>query len=405
MTTLQPSDAVTLHEYQETHGVTLTSAQARALASFRFQAVNAPGATAMRVVDVSPASGPGTYNLRANSIVGSVAVAGLDVNILPKSGVGRTAQMLAYSMGLARFLRDDSAFADARSLSALLVPAFLGRTSILIGQGLVEDYVPIVETGTQPRGRIDFTALARTGLPSPLEYGYDDFVADTPHNRLVARGLHAVTDMRLISPSLHAEARRLLASLTDVAFIDSPALFAGGWLPDRTRHYRDSLTLASLILRGAGIEPKPSTRRVRGLLFDMNRVFEDFVTAIVRSQVTDGLSVDAQGAAHPMHLDTRQRLRLRPDFAVWDRFGCQLVGDVKYKIMDAKKGPRRPDIYQIVNYAVAAGSDRALLIYAGNGSGTDIEVVFPHVNIEVRALDDDRPIAQNEADVRSMLRP
>ena len=403
MSTSSTSEAVTLREHTEVTDVGLSGDQARALAAFRFTPVGAAQRGTSPVVAVSPGSTAGRYNLRPGSIVGTLSVAGLQVNILPKAGVGKTGQMLAYSLGLARFLRDSAAFTDATSFPALLVPAFLSQTSSILREGLVEDYVPMVETGTRPRGRINIQSLARSGLPAPVKYTYDDFVSDTPLNRLLARALHAISDMQSLPPEFHAEARSLLGPFSDVAFVDHPDLYHGEALPDRVGHYRDALTLATLILEGSGIEPIRSSRRARGLLFDMNKVFEDFVTAVVRAAAPAGRSVDSQGSLHPTYLDAERRFRLKPDFAVWDRFGCRLVGDVKYKTLDAQKGPRRPDLYQMVSYAAAAGAERALLVYVGAGPGTDVDVTFPQVKIEVRAVDIDQELPEIERQISALI--
>lgn len=398
-----PPESVTLTEHSELADVHLSNLQARALAGFRFTSSRDGETQKSRFLEVSPGSATGLYNLRGTNIVGTASIAGVQVNVLPKAGVGKTAQMLAYSLGLARFLRESAAFTDAQTLPALLVPAFLSRTAEVLSEGLVEDYVPVVETGTGPRGRLNFQSLARLGLPSPVEYCYDDFVADTAFNQLLLRALHAVGDMAGVPPDFHSRARNLLGGFTDVSFIHWPSLHHGEELPERIAHYQEAMTLATLILEGAGVEPMTSRRSARGLLFDMNRVFEDFVTAMVRRTVPRGLSVDAQGATHPMYLDVHRRYRLKPDFAVWDGFRCRIVGDVKYKTLNTQNGPRRPDLYQMVNYAAAAGADRALLVYVGVDSRTQVEVVSPRLTIEVRALDLDQTIESIEGQVRDLL--
>lgn len=401
--TPQTTDSVTLTEHTALADVHLTSVQACALAQFRFTAPTDGSPRASRLLEVGPGSATGLYNLRASNIVGTASIAGVQVNVLPKAGVGKTAQMLAHSVGLARFLRDTAAFADAGSFSALLVPAFLSQAAEVVGEGLVEDYVATVEMGMRPRGRVNFQASARFGLPSPVEYDYDDFVADTPFNQLLLRALHAVGDMATVSPDSHARARFLMGAFAGVSFVDWPALYHGERLPERVAHYQEAITIATLILEGIGVEPISSRRVARGLLFDMNRVFEGFITALLRRNLPHGLNVDVQGTAHPMYLDAHRRYRLRPDFSIWDRYRCRVVGDLKYKTLDAQNGPRRPDLYQMASYAAAAGTSRALLIYVGANEGTNVEIVFPEVTIEVRAVDLGQDIDSIEAQVHNII--
>lgn len=403
-TTLPRTDRLTLHEHTERPDVTLSADQARALAQFRF---TGPRPTDRKqntssVVKVTPGGRPGTYTLLPGSIVGSFSVAGVDINVLPKVGVGKTVQLLAYNAGVARVLADAASFTDSQSLPDLLAPAFLDLVDLLVAEGLVEDYIITEETGPRPRGTIDFSSLARRGIPTPVDYCYDDFVSDTQFNRLLYRGLYAVRDLSGVSDTHRAEARRLLSAFPEVSFESAPFLYRGEPLPDRNAHYRNAMTLATMILDGVGIEPVSSQVTARGLLFDMNRVFEEFVTNVIRKTAPAGATVDAQGSNRPRYLDTERHYRLKPDFALWDGQKCRMVGDVKYKIIDNSHRTRQADLYQMLSYATALETRQALLFYAGNAE--DCIVTLPNqLMVRVCALDLESDLHDVEAAIASAM--
>jgi 5-methylcytosine-specific restriction endonuclease McrBC regulatory subunit McrC len=403
--TRKTHEELILYEHSILPDVHLTAEQARTLAHFKIDTLAEGKLSLKRVLEVSPGSRPGRYMVRANSIVGSATIGGTKVNVLPKVGVGKTTRMLAYGIGLARWLPELAPFDEvAVSLTELLVPTFLDAVGELVARGIVEDYVETCESGVQPRGRLDFQGLARTGLALPLDYTYDHFTADGVWNQLVVRALHEVRDLRNLSANHHSEARNLLTAFGDLEFEPAPRMYSGEHLGERFEHYQSSLVLASLILQGLSLEAAGNTRYGRGILFDMNRVFEAFAKALISRMCPTGTYVDVQGKRYALHLDNAKRERLRPDFSLWRRGVCQLMGDIKYKVLDDSTGPRRSDLYQIIAYSAAARTQRALLLYAGAISDSDIKVVTPAVRIEICGLDLSKNIPDLETRVEDILR-
>jgi 5-methylcytosine-specific restriction enzyme subunit McrC len=245
--------------------------------------------------------------------------------------------------------------------------------------------------------------IARQGLPIPIDYTYDEFTPDNSLNRLLVRALHAVLDLAMPDFAVHTEARALLTGFAGVQFELNPTLYRGDDLPSRVAHYQDALVLATMILEGVGLEPLAADHRARGLLFDMNRVFEDFVTAVATRTAARGISVDAQGRNHPRFLDSERRFRIKPDLAIWSRSGCLLVGDVKYKLLDDSHAIRRPDLYQISAYAATLETTEAVLLYVGTGADDEVHIEQPPVRVRARAVDLDQGIEAAELRIAEIL--
>ncbi|WP_281178590.1 5-methylcytosine restriction system specificity protein McrC [Streptosporangium amethystogenes] len=103
--------------------------------------------------------------------------------------------------------------------------------------------------------------------------------------------------------------------------------------------------------------------RVNGLLVEMWRVFEDFVTsALAEAFRPHGGRSELQDRRH--HLDHGRRVLLKPDLVryVLDSGGKEVpaaVVDSKYKI-----SANSADLYQMLAYCTALGLDRGHLVYA-----------------------------------------
>src|SRR5262249_15283015 len=138
------------------------------------------------------------------------------------------------------------------------------------------------------------------------------------------------------------------------------------WKPSRLNvRYHSVLRLADLVLRGASVEHRPGDVTVSGFLFDMARVFEDFVTTALRETITDGRCV-----RHPsIHLDHGDTVRMIPDLVRYSDAGVALaVADAKYKA-EKPDGFPDADLYQMLAYCTALGLPDGHLIYAkGNAS-------------------------------------
>jgi 5-methylcytosine-specific restriction endonuclease McrBC regulatory subunit McrC len=393
-----------LLEQQLSDPIALSSATVSAISRIRLK-VNEDGHVyKRRPVLAIATTKPGYYQLQTNSIVGSFSAGEIDFNILPKAGVGKTAQLLAYSAGLAGWRAQEARFDDADTFVDAIVPMFIYEVERLVRSGLVGDYISVEELGLSPRGRIRFELVARQGISLPTEYAHDEFSLDTPLNRLLLRGLMTIREMSSVDSSTRAQVRKLLPDFADVEFEVQPHLLASHEpLPPRVAHYRSAAALATLIVQHSGMEPSSGSRISNGLLFDMNRVFEAFVVAVARRCTAEGMTVDVQGDFRALYLDKGRTQRIYPDFSLWTGADCQLVGDAKYKLLKNAEYPSRADLYQMVSYTTAARCSRALLIYVGAEKLQLLRIANALTDITIVTIDLEKPIAYNEERITQYL--
>ena len=122
-----------------------------------------------------------------------------------------------------------------------------------------------------------------------------------------------------------------------------------------------------LFLFGKGLATFAGPHVNRALLFPMEDVFEDFVTAAVRRHQRD-FTVHAQGPMRQLATDGagEDAFRLKPDIVLSDRAQVRFILDAKWKRLDPRApnhGVSRDDAYQLFAYGRRYGCRRVVLVY------------------------------------------
>jgi len=128
------------------------------------------------------------------------------------------------------------------------------------------------------------------------------------------------------------------------------------------RRYEPALRLALLILERASITTERGEIRSVSFVFDMNQVFEDFLSAALSEALRPhGGIVRLQYRRE--FLDHEQALRLKPDITWWRGGRIRAVVDAKYKQLKDERFPNA-DAYQMLGYCAGLGQERGFLVYA-----------------------------------------
>ncbi|MFD8323611.1 McrC family protein [Kitasatospora purpeofusca] len=355
---------ISLREHAPARSVPLDAAAGRALA--------ASGVLESVVPDPYQ---DGHWRLRAGSLVGAVRVPvpgtgrALTVRVAPKTPVRRLFFLLGFSLDPAKAWRQGrDGTVDAgthEDVLPALAHAVERQIDAALRQGVLQGYRRTEESALVVRGRIREAEQIRRhfGRTPPVEITYDAYTADIPENRI----LRAAAETLLRLPGVPGPVRRRLAHQR-VRLVDAEPLVRGhalpAWAPSRLNaRYQPALRLAEALLAGTTPEHRPGELRLDGFLFDMNALFEDFVTGALREAVREhGLSARLQDRHH---LDTARLVRLRPDLVVYAADGRTPVAvvDAKYKTEKSGKHPNE-DLYQMLAYCTALGLDEGHLVYA-----------------------------------------
>ncbi|WUT01397.1 McrC family protein [Streptomyces sp. NBC_00708] len=377
---------MTLREHAPARSVPLDTAAGRALA--------ASGVLESATPDPER---PGHWLLRAGSRVGAVRVPlptaptpggapalrtreALTLRIMPKTPVRRLFFLLGFSLDPARAWRQGRDGTVDVGVHEEVVPALAYAVERQIDhalrQGVLQGYQRVAESALVLRGRVREAEQIRRhfGRTPPVEIAYDAYTSDIPENRI----LRAACEALLRLPDVPGDVRRRLHHQR-VRLADAAPLVRGrglpGWTPSRLNaRYRPALQLSEAVLRGTSPEHRPGELPLHGFLFDMNVLFEDFITGALREALREhGLIGRLQD---PHHLDTAHSIRMRPDLVVHQPDGRTPVAvvDAKYKAEKAGAYPSA-DLYQMLAYCTVLGLGEGHLVYAAGQHGERIHEV------------------------------
>ena len=357
----------------------------------------------------------GSWLLGATGKVGAARIGDMEIHIRPKVPIARLLFLAGYSQHAPAWRSETVPVAHAADLIPVVAQGLWRQTERAIHQGLLPGYILVEESSPVLRGRLrESEQLHRHhGLPLPLEIRHDEFTTDIPENQI----LRTACERMLLVPRVDAGSQRMLRRLLR-DFSEVTSLSRGdpipAWQPTRLNaRYHAALRLAEIVLRATSVEHQPGSVLLNGFLFDMPKLFEDFVTVALREALVTGFGgrVDDQDRHY---LDQAARVVLRPDI-VWKIRGSPVaVIDAKYKA-EKPAGYPNADLYQLLAYCTVLGLGEGHLVYAkGNEEPARHVVRQSGIQIFCHALDLSQPadvllsqmhdLAQSIASaIRSML--
>ena len=357
----------------------LTSEQAAAVA----------GSGLARVLVDRP---PDRWLLATGAHVGVVRGAGWELCVRPRLAIPQLMFLLSYAADPNGWRDVGPAYAAEDDLFAAVAAAFALHAERALAPAPLRGYVSVEDRSTTLRGRLRIAdQLARwPAQPIPLEIVHDDFTEDVAENRLVRGAAELLLRLPLLTARVRQRLLRVRAVLEQVA-PTPPGPAACAPAPTRLNTgYRSALALAELILQGSSISTSGGAVAGLSFCFDMNKVFEDFLTvALAASLERRGGRLEPQRATH---LDSGRSIRVLPDLTWLAHGSARAVIDAKYKRLADRRFPNA-DAYQMLAYCTALELDRGYLVYAKDEGATDRDHAIEHAGIvvHVRAIDVERP--------------
>lgn len=356
------------------------------------------------LVDVRIAEPPARWRLITDSRVGVLTVSDCDIRVTPKLAIPRLMFLLSYAADPRGWRELGPLFNVEDDLFSAVAHGFALQAERALSPAPLRGYVVVEESETTLRGRVRMSdqLARRPGLPIPLELTYDDHLLDVPENRLLRGAAELLLRMQQIPKSARLRLLRVRATLEEVE-PEPPALLVRA--PEITRlnqRYAGALALAELILRGTSITTSRGEVASTAFVFDMNKVFEDFLSTALRVALERrGGRVRLQYAR--TYLDEAGRLKLKPDITWWHDGLSRSVIDAKYKAL-AVSGIPNADAYQMLAYCIAFGLDCGYLVYAKDAGQESLEHVVRDLGtmIRVRSIDVEREPAEVLSEVGAL---
>lgn len=320
----------------------------------------------------------GDRRLTTTSYVGYIEAGNLSVEILPKADRGRThagapawrdglLKMLAIASDLQLDVTTDAAQRTKRSsLLEMVAERFVGEVERLLHEGLAKGYRETEANGATFRGRLAFTQHVRENAARADRFyvRYGTYDRDIVVNRILSLALGALGELTLAADVM-ARAKACELAFPEVADARvTPAPFERLHLGRTTTRYGRALTLARMILEQRAPELRAGRSRVFALVFDMNVLWERYISALFRRAVGRDLEVSTQERKHFWTADGYPSRKVRPDIVVRRRGDHRvvLVADTKWKVI-GDGPPGDGDLKQMFVYNELLDAPTALLLY------------------------------------------
>ncbi len=354
---------------------------------FDLSADEAEALAAAELATVSRSPGSSSWEVAAGRKVGVARMGNLQIVVRPKIPMDR----LVFLMGYARqpqFWRAAPVLLDAEAdLAEALADSFARRARRALEQGLLHGYVGVSEALPVVRGRIRVgdQLARRPGMLLPLEVSYDELSVNIAENQLLLTATLRLLRMPLLSRDVRRGLQRLRLQLADVTPVLRGQLLPV-WHPSRLNaRYQPALYLAELILAGDSFEQRVGDVHISGFVFDMWKIYEDFVCVALREAMRPygGRS----SLQRRLNLDEAGRVEMKPDFYWTAVDGRHLVVDAKYKA-EQPSGFPNADLYQVLSYCTVLGLEEGHLVYAkGNEDRVSHRIVGSGMRIHCHTLD------------------
>lgn len=260
-----------------------------------------------------------------------------------------------------------------------------------------EDNLPVL------RGRllIDRQLKLNSGHLGRIYCAFDELVEDNIYNQYIKCALKVV----------HGQARSLPAKRATTELLyrfdgvrDYHPEECRGWsLPERrdAKRFESVFQQCGWFLRGLGQDVRAGERESLSVLFNMNRLFEDFIVAKLHRETRGcGFRVRAQGPQSPLVKEgDTPRFRMKPDITFNAGGKVLAILDTKWKILSEQKdkyGISQADLYQMVAYGTRYRCLNLILVYPKQEKIQHDKIEFrvpgtdPEMQITVRFVDLER---------------
>lgn len=305
--------------------------------------------------------------VRFKNYVGGLKVGSLQIEILPKLDKdleeaplrGALLQLLKHTellkidqIGLAQLdLKEET-------LLSIYLQAFLHSVEQLLQRGLFRSYEQRIQQSKNWKGQIQFPQQLKQAwrqrsevISKQTNYSYQNH-----WHRLLYAALRQVLALDS-TPKLRKWADRLLMVFPPQEPIQAKKEDFQNLDYDQKRlPYKNAMQLAELILLGYQPQLKTGQLSVFGILFDMNRLYEEYVYRKMQAALELGESLERQSSS-PFWANKQ----LRPDLLL--KLGEeQLVLDCKWKLLQQTE-PNDQDLRQIYVYQQHFGAKEGWLLY------------------------------------------
>lgn len=329
--------------------------------------------------------------VRFNEYVGVLQVGDLVIEVLPKADkTSEPEEPSTWRNVLIGMLRAVGTFdvhapstsslhVKPNSILDLYIGLFIHEVEYLLHTGLAKRYRKKEGNVSALKGNLLFAKHLQYNLTHQERF----YVRHTTYD--VEHLLHCILYKTILllrhintNADLHSRIGALLLHFPEMPEVNvTEATFARLVLDRKTQAYKKALDIAKLLLLQYHPDIRAGRNDILALMFDMNRLWEEFVFASLQKYKPSGCTVTAQSSKRFWQSDNGGVTSIRPDIVIHSDMNECLVLDTKWKNIGNSK-PSPEDLRQMYVYHEYFHAQRVALVYPGKVSQVRGQFLHPH---------------------------
>lgn len=315
--------------------------------------------------------------VKFNSYVGVIQIGGLTIEILPKAdkknSIGndeydKWRRALLSMLAICKKIKVDSvseANLNKRhyTLLDLYFEIFVEEVTILLRRGLIRKYHNQSSNTLSLKGRIDFGKNIQQNLIHQERFYTSHQVYDYEHtiNQILLKALSILSKI-VTNSTLKGRISRIKLDFPDIKEIEITKVHFDRLAENRkTVPYNEAIKIAKMIILNYSPDIKGGQENMLALLFDMNKLWEEYVFRMLQKNKPLDIEVEFQNSQKFWESKT-----IRPDIVVTKTISPEekeiFIIDTKWKVIDYRN-PSDDDLKQMYAYNLYWKAGRSMLLY------------------------------------------
>ncbi len=304
-----------------------------------------------------------------NSYVGVIQIGGLTIEILPKADNSNNPDKSTWQKVLLNMLKvckhiqvdtvsETNLNKKYNSILEVYFEMYLNEVESLVKKGLIKKYRKIQSNQNALKGKLVFSKNIQKNLIHKERFYCEHQLYDKNHliHQILFRGLLILKD--LVNNNLKDKLNRVLFEFQDYQRVMINKNHFDKLVNDRkTQPYLKAIEIAKMLILNYSPNLNSGNDNMLTLLFDMNKLWEEYIYRILQKHKPSGYQISFQNADKFWEHKT-----IRPDIVITNEQNENFVIDTKWKIINANN-PSDDDLKQMFTYNLHWNAEKTMLLY------------------------------------------